>query len=29
VYIRHIAIHPGYQGVGIGSLLYKAVIKKQ
>lgn len=28
VYIRHIAIHPDYQGAGIGSLLYKAVIKK-
>lgn len=28
VHIRHIAIHPDYQGVGIGSLLYTAVIEK-
>lgn len=28
VYIRHIAIHPAYQGNGIGPLLYKAVIGK-
>ena len=28
VYIRHIAIHPNYQGTGIGSLLYKALIEK-
>jgi len=28
VSIRHIAIHPAYQGTGIGLLLYKAVIEK-
>lgn len=28
LYIRHIAIHPNYQGQGIGFLLYKKLIEK-
>jgi L-amino acid N-acyltransferase YncA len=28
IYIRHIAIHPNYQGTGIGSKLYQALIDK-